>query len=237
MGQRRLVLIVAMLALTGPALAADEPVIPPEELKASVQKDCATFSSFCTAKHARIREALRRNGVAEAAQAAERLMAEEARTLKRVIWYMGTDRKNKEHVDALAKCLEKVEGTKPEDALKACTDAKFAKPVWLANPFEYKDGEAAAPAKDEATVTSSKGGASTTNYGVSGGGAKLEINVVSKSAGGGNGGAGGGGGGGGNPPPPDPPPPPPPPPDNGGGNGGGGGAGSGAGSSGSHSSN
>lgn len=128
-----------MLGL-GCAFAADEQVLSPEELKESVLKDCKTYQSFCAAKHARIKEALRRDGgEGEATQVCERLIAEESRTLKRVIWYLGLDRARKATRESLEKLLAKVESTPPPDTLKATVASRFALPAWLADPFNYKD--------------------------------------------------------------------------------------------------
>lgn len=112
--------LIGLLALAAMApLAAEEPTLSPEELKASVLKDCKTFSICCASKHARIKEALRRGGDAEAQQVQERLVSEEARTLKRVIWYLGIDRAQKATRETLEKVLARVEATPPPDALEA----------------------------------------------------------------------------------------------------------------------
>lgn len=135
---------MALLVLgLGCAFAADEVSshtdLSQEELKESVLKDCKIYQSFCAAKHARIKEALRRDGEGEATQVCERLIAEESRTLKRVIWYLGLDRARKATRETLEKVLAKVESTPPPDALKATVASRFALPAWLADPFNYKE--------------------------------------------------------------------------------------------------
>lgn len=148
---KRLAALAAILLSCAPCAAtrarAEEPLAP-EEAKASVLKDCKTYKSFCAAKHARIKEALRHGGDAEATQVCERLIAEESRTLKRVIWYLGLDRAQKATRETLEKLLAKVEATPPPDALKATVASRYAFPAWLADPFNYKE-EGAEEKKDD----------------------------------------------------------------------------------------
>lgn len=218
---------VALLGLASLApLSADEPTLSPEELKASVLKDCKTYQSFCAAKHARIKETLRRGGEGEATQVCERLLAEEARTLKRVIWYLGIDRAQKATRETLQKVLARVEATAPPEALKTAVAGRFAAPAWLADPFNFKGEDPdTSQMKDEkpAPVISTSSGAkapSSTNYGVAGTSAAPDIKPVAAPMA---------------PAPPSEAPPPPPPPPGGGENPGGGGSGAGSGG-GSHSS-
>ena len=136
--KRLAVAVLLGLSVCSPLLA-EEPVLSPDELKESVMKDCKTYQCFCAAKHARIKDALRRGGEGEATQVCERLIAEESRTLKRVIWYLGIDRARKATRETLEKLLVKVQATPPPEALKTTVASNFAMPAWLADPFNYKD--------------------------------------------------------------------------------------------------
>ena len=133
-----LVLAVITPIAVAPAFA-DEPTLSPEELKSSVMKDCKTYSAFCAAKLSRMKDAMSHDKEAEATQVCERLQAEEARTLKRVIWYVGLDRARKATRETFEKLLTKCESTSPADALKARVADRFTAPAWLADPFTYKD--------------------------------------------------------------------------------------------------
>jgi hypothetical protein len=220
------IVIALALAFALAAVAASpQPGVgtpPADDVKESVRRDCRTFGAYSQAKHARIRDALRRGNEAEAQRVVERLLQEEARTLQRVIWYVGQDRANRATVQALKKELAGTEALSPADSLKKRVASRFAPPAWLGDPYAVKGEDASEKGAGETVASGpSKSGAAATAYGVAGSPVTPAIApVVAAPAPAAPP----------PPPPPAPPPPPPPPP------GGGGGAGSGGSGGGSHSS-
>ncbi|MBI4859723.1 MAG: hypothetical protein HY815_05600 [Candidatus Riflebacteria bacterium] len=195
------VLIAACLlvvAASDAILAADPQPSPQEDIKGAVERDCQKFRAFCRAKHAHVKDALKRDAQQEAKDLTEKILMEEQRTLRRVIWYLGLDRSRKARAEAYKKVLEKSESMNPESSLKQRVENRFALPAWISDPLGANlDEEPAAPPakKAESGSTLPKSGAGP-SYGVSGAGGAVNITPVAA-------------------PPPvvsEKPPPPPPPP-------------------------
>ncbi|MBI4860529.1 MAG: hypothetical protein HY815_09740 [Candidatus Riflebacteria bacterium] len=174
---------VVWCTLVGQA-PADEKKPAPVVDREAVLKDCRAFRAFCRAKDGRIRDALKRGGDEIARDLAERLQTEEARMLRRVIWYLGRDRSQADRVTQFGKLLEECQGLSADEALRRRVASKFAIPTWLDDPFRIRVDHIrpAAAEKGAESAWAPVRPSAVTGYGRPGRGAKIDLNPVAAPA-------------------------------------------------------